>query len=207
MVLLQRCIVFLSLAVSSTWSWPQLDSGRAHAPSLPFVPRSLPVLDDTGAGATLHILQPDRPSPPAGGGESLATLPLGSTKRTLPVNDGLPGTLTLPVLRAPKPGLVSRNLEVKLENRSDVAYYAQRKKPKAPTPGGEAPSLLTLAQYSSAPRLSPSTPSSTPALTSSGSTRTARPSPRRPTRPSAAPWDTTTQTTRQPRVTRARVAS
>ncbi|UNI22933.1 hypothetical protein JDV02_008777 [Purpureocillium takamizusanense] len=45
--------------------------------------------------------------------------------REFPAVDSLPGTLTLPVIHAASPGIGKRTLEVQLENRSDVAYYAQ----------------------------------------------------------------------------------
>lgn len=51
-----------------------------------------------------------------------------------------PGVLTLPVLHSTKRGIFSRAIEVELANRSDVAYYAQRK-----------PSTIPSSQVSSAP--------------------------------------------------------
>ena len=50
--------------------------------------------------------------------------------RQLPEDDvDSPGVLTLPVLHSTKPGVWKRAIEVELANRSDVAYYAQRKTP------------------------------------------------------------------------------
>jgi hypothetical protein len=39
----------------------------------------------------------------------------------------VPGALALPVIHSTKPGIFKRAVEVQLANRSDVAYYAQRK--------------------------------------------------------------------------------
>jgi hypothetical protein len=50
-------------------------------------------------------------------------------KRKLPVDDGPIGTITLPVIHARRPVLDKRAVEVQVENRSDVSYYAQRKYP------------------------------------------------------------------------------
>lgn len=50
-------------------------------------------------------------------------------KRKLPVEDGPIGTITLPVIHAHRPVLDKRVVEVQVENRSDVSYYAQRKYP------------------------------------------------------------------------------
>jgi len=47
-------------------------------------------------------------------------------RRDFPADGGQPGTLTLPVIHAEPPRIGKRALEVQLENRSDVAYYAQR---------------------------------------------------------------------------------
>ncbi|GJN71746.1 hypothetical protein PLICBS_005814 [Purpureocillium lilacinum] len=46
-------------------------------------------------------------------------------RRDFPADGGQPGTLTLPVIHAEPPRIGKRALEVQLENRSDVAYYAQ----------------------------------------------------------------------------------
>lgn len=108
-------LVILSL-VSFVCSWPQLlfdanDVGDSLTlPVIPYAPissRSLPVVDQDNSTTTLHIPQRHR--------------------RNLPIVDDAEGILTLPVVHADKPALVSREVEVQLENRSDVAYYAKRK--------------------------------------------------------------------------------
>lgn len=70
-------------------------------------------------------------------GMSAMTLPVSHSRtmakradpeaRQLPNDNNSPGVLTLPVVRSTKPGLWKRAVEVELANRSDVAYYAQRK--------------------------------------------------------------------------------
>ncbi|KAM0471055.1 hypothetical protein ACHAPX_009625, partial [Trichoderma viride] len=46
-------------------------------------------------------------------------------KRKLPVEEGPIGTITLPIIHAARPVLDKRAVEVQVENRSDVSYYAQ----------------------------------------------------------------------------------
>lgn len=93
-------IALLAFAASST-CWPQIS---AESSKLNLVPRSLPTVDEAESLGTLHISQ----------------------RRALPVADDLDDTVfTLPIIHSPKPALVGRNLDVQLENRSDVAYYAE----------------------------------------------------------------------------------
>lgn len=94
-------------------------------------------------------------------------------KRKLPVEDGPIGTITLPVIHAHRPVLDKRAVEVQVENRSDVSYYAQREY-LMPIYTYDHPDTNTPLQQSTSelpPR--PSTPKSTPAPLSSGSTQTA----------------------------------
>lgn len=122
--MISSLLVVFSLAVTAQ-SWPQLLVDLDHAGStLPVsypVTRSLPVDDE--AAATLHIPQArsdvdDLDAP-------FHILPIDLGRRRLPVDDAT-GVLTLPVIHAAR-GLVGRSVELQLENRSDVAYYAQRK--------------------------------------------------------------------------------
>lgn len=93
-------ITLLAFAASST-CWPQIS---AESSKINLVPRSLPTVEEAESLGTLHIAQ----------------------RRSLPVSDDLDDTVfTLPILHAPKPALVGRSLDVQLENRSDVAYYAE----------------------------------------------------------------------------------
>ncbi|KAL7815579.1 acid protease [Trichoderma gracile] len=52
-------------------------------------------------------------------------LPFVKEKRKLPADDIPSGTYTLPIIHARRPQLASRAIEVQVENRSDVSYYAQ----------------------------------------------------------------------------------
>lgn len=123
-------IHILSLA-AATAAWPQNPEGSSK--SLPFSPRSLPSVQEVESIGTLHVPSklPRGHLPVVEEDETEVTLPVG-LKRHLPVAQDLPGVLTLPVIHAPKPALVGRSIEVQLENRSDVAYYAQRKFPRFP---------------------------------------------------------------------------
>lgn len=96
-------MTLLALAAVST-CWPQIPRG---SPKIDLVPRSLPTVDEAESLGTLRIAQQQK-------------------ARGLPVSEDLDDTvLTLPIVHAPKPALVGRSLDVQLENRSDVAYYAQ----------------------------------------------------------------------------------
>lgn len=97
--------------------------------------RSLPV-DDLPGGMTLPVTHKSkRVAQSAGQDEDRPwhILPVNN-KRSLPIDDEPAGMMTLPIIHAEKPGLVGRAVEVQLENRSDVAYYAQRKPPIANSP-------------------------------------------------------------------------
>lgn len=72
--------------------------------------RSLPSFENDGLAQTLHI-----PTTELSGG-------IAKRKQSRSR-----GTLSLPVVHMPKPALSRLGIEVQLENRSDVAYYAQRK--------------------------------------------------------------------------------
>ncbi|PTB65056.1 acid protease [Trichoderma citrinoviride] len=52
-------------------------------------------------------------------------LPFLKEKRKLPADDIPSGTYTLPIIHARRPKLSSRAIEIQVENRSDVSYYAQ----------------------------------------------------------------------------------
>ncbi|TFB06390.1 Candidapepsin-8 [Trichoderma ghanense] len=52
-------------------------------------------------------------------------LPFLKEKRKLPADDVPSGAFTLPIIHARRPKLASRAIEVQVENRSDVSYYAQ----------------------------------------------------------------------------------
>ncbi|KAL7809414.1 aspartic peptidase domain-containing protein [Trichoderma aethiopicum] len=52
-------------------------------------------------------------------------LPFVKEKRKLPADDIPSGTYTLPIIHARRPKLSSRAIEIQVENRSDVSYYAQ----------------------------------------------------------------------------------
>ncbi|CAH0015783.1 unnamed protein product [Clonostachys rhizophaga] len=123
-------LVGLLLWAGTAHSWPQLAPSVESASIIPYTPvsaRSLPQVDESEYSETLHIPSTRQPGLPVDEdwNEFSYTLPAGLT-RGLPNDDEVvPGTLTLPIIHATKPGLVSRSVEVKLENRSDVAYYAQ----------------------------------------------------------------------------------
>ncbi|KND90855.1 Candidapepsin-2 [Tolypocladium ophioglossoides CBS 100239] len=122
-------LVLLSLALS-VHSRPRL---RYDAQDLPVVApsaRSLPVTDSDISMGTLPVppgskrtLAGSRPS------ERRHDAPFGAlyddVRRSLPADEGSSGILTLPVIHAEFPGLDRRAVEMRLENRSDVAYYAQ----------------------------------------------------------------------------------
>ncbi|VUC34506.1 unnamed protein product [Clonostachys rosea] len=120
----------LLLWAGTVHSWPQLAPSAESTSIIPYTPvsaRSLPHVDESESSETLHIPSTRQPELPVDDDldEFSYTLPVGLT-RDLPTEDDIvPGTLTLPIVHATKPGLVSRSVEVKLENRSDVAYYAQ----------------------------------------------------------------------------------
>lgn len=126
---IQSWLGALSL-VASTTAWPQPTHGDDS--NLPLAPRSLPVVDEAEPLNVLHLIQSDwkRHLPVVEDEvESMGTLHIlqSETDETAPDadDDDSSGVLTLPVIHAPRLGLVSRDIEVQLENRSDVAYYAQ----------------------------------------------------------------------------------
>jgi hypothetical protein len=112
-----RSLILFTLAGSAR-SWPQVpefahEAGSAASLlSTENVPasRSLPSFEDDGLAQTLHIPTAE---------------PLGGIAKRKPYNGR--GALSLPVVQMPKPALSRLGIEVQLENRSDVAYYAQRK--------------------------------------------------------------------------------
>ena len=111
--------------------------GTLHLIKKPSTRRGLPTIADDGDAeslGTLHLLKPDskRALPTIaddGDAESLGTLhlikPEEEEKQKEDKKVRSAGPLTLPVIHAPKPGLLSRDIQVQLENRSDIAYYAQ----------------------------------------------------------------------------------
>lgn len=109
-------------------AWPQHVDSSSQALSPSHYPRSLPSVQEVKGGGTLHVPQVH---PRANGlpvveeDETRFTLPVG-VKRHLPQADLPAGVFTLPVIHAAAPALVGRAVEMQLENRSDVAYYAQR---------------------------------------------------------------------------------
>lgn len=124
---LHSFVCWLGLAGTIASAWPQNPEGSSST-TLPFSVRSLPSVDEVEGSGTLHLpaILP-RGLPVVDEDETEFTLPVG-LKRHLPTEQDLPhGVLTLPVIHAMKPSLVGRSVEVQLENRSDVAYYAQRK--------------------------------------------------------------------------------
>lgn len=122
-------LVLLSL-VLSVHSRPQLRHDVV-APSK----RSLPVIDGDISMGTLPVTPGSKRtfvgSEPSGTTDSapFGALLNDDVRRTLPGDEGSSGILTLPVIHAELPGLDERGVEIRLENRSDVAYYAQRKTP------------------------------------------------------------------------------
>ncbi|KAF4119801.1 Eukaryotic aspartyl protease [Geosmithia morbida] len=92
-----RSLIVLSLATSSTLASP------------PRPTRSLPIDGTDRPSSTLHI----------------ATDNGGHTLHRQEDADDIPGTLSLPVIHMPRSGLLRRDVEMQLENRSDIAYYTQ----------------------------------------------------------------------------------
>jgi hypothetical protein len=92
---------------------------REH--DLPFVKEKRSILedDDEGAAGGMTLPVPLREH----------DLPFLKEKRKLPADDIPSGTYTLPIIHARRPKLASRAIEVQVENRSDVSYYAQREYP------------------------------------------------------------------------------
>lgn len=117
----------LPLAAGIVSAWPQHADGSSQS-LLPFYRRSLPSVQEVESAGTLHVPQTHpraRGLPVVDEDETGVTLPVG-LKRHLPQEDVPAGVFTLPVIHAAAPALVGRSVEVQLENRSDVAYYAQR---------------------------------------------------------------------------------
>lgn len=120
----------LSLAtLVNSWQLSRNGSGVLGSPITPehiisnVVSRSLPVVDEYLSHGTLPVPRISRR-------DVFGNLPSDQTvelKRELPVDDVPMGLMTLPVVHVEIPSLQRRGVEVKLENRSDVAYYAQRK--------------------------------------------------------------------------------
>lgn len=88
--------------------------------------------DDGAAGAiTLPVPRPSKRDAEDQEDKPFHILPFND-KRKLPVEDGPLRTITLPIIHAHRGLLDKRAVEVQVENRSDVSYYAQRKKPTLP---------------------------------------------------------------------------
>lgn len=129
-----RLATLISFSLSA-YAWPQIRNGSelfgkaiaAEDIVAKVSPRGLPVVDKTVSMGTLPVPRlPKRDAfgksidEPKNGGVA------GETQnRGLPVDDVSPGLLTLPVIHIERPRLDRRGVEVRLENRSDVAYYAQ----------------------------------------------------------------------------------
>lgn len=104
-----------------------------HILPFPYTPNGKRAIleDDEGAAGAVTLPVP-RPPPSRRSAEDdddednkpLNILPFNA-KRKLPVEDGPIGTITLPVIHAHRPVLDKRAVEVHVENRSDVSYYAQ----------------------------------------------------------------------------------
>ncbi|OAA40976.1 secreted aspartic proteinase [Metarhizium rileyi] len=120
--------------------WPQLRNGlsfsrdelQAEDIIADVTSRGLPDVDETLSWGTLPVPQLTRPEAAGNqqatkSGEVPGFKPSqqGDVKRELSGGGISPGLMTLPVLHFERPSLDKRGLEVKLENRSDVAYYVQ----------------------------------------------------------------------------------
>ncbi|KAK2605895.1 hypothetical protein QQS21_003735 [Conoideocrella luteorostrata] len=126
-----RLATVLSLSLSA-YAWPQLRNGSdlfgqaitAESILSDVSSRGLPVVDESVSMGTL-------PVPRLSKRDAFGTLlnakrlPKDDAKRGLPVGDISPGLMTLPVVHVERPSLDRRGVEVRLDNRSDVAYYAQ----------------------------------------------------------------------------------
>ncbi|KAH6603684.1 eukaryotic aspartyl protease [Trichoderma cornu-damae] len=88
--------------------------------------RTLVVEDDDGAAGaiTLPVPRPSRRNAQDDEDKPFHILPFNS-KRKLPVEDSPSRTITLPIIHARRANLDRRAVEVQVENRSDVSYYAQ----------------------------------------------------------------------------------
>lgn len=141
MASLRFTVVVISLALSvSVHAWPQIPSEsrffgeEIRADSIVSDPssRSLPVVGESISAGTLPI-------PSLANGDALESSTTENNdnslpdslqedeKRELPEEPISPGLLTLPIVHVERPVLQKRGVEVRLDNRSDLAYYAQRK--------------------------------------------------------------------------------
>lgn len=81
--------------------------------------------DDDGADGRITLPVPQRRSEDDED-KPFHILPFNE-RRKLPVEETPSGTITLPIIHAHRGTLDKRAVEVQVENRSDVSYYAQRK--------------------------------------------------------------------------------
>ncbi|PTB38053.1 uncharacterized protein TrAFT101_011841 [Trichoderma asperellum] len=103
-----------------------------HILPFPYTPNGKRTIleDDEGAAGAVTLPVPRPPSRRSAEDDEeednkpFHILPFNE-KRKLPVEDGPIGTITLPVIHAHRPVLDKRAVEVQVENRSDVSYYAQ----------------------------------------------------------------------------------
>jgi hypothetical protein len=101
-----------------------------HILPFPYPSKRTILEDDDGAAGAITLPVPRLPSRSAEDehdeDKPFHILPFNG-KRKLPVDDGPSRTITLPVIHAHRAVLDKRAVEVQVENRSDVSYYAQRK--------------------------------------------------------------------------------
>ncbi|KAL7947027.1 aspartic peptidase domain-containing protein [Trichoderma barbatum] len=94
-----------------------------HILPYPYPSKRTILKDDDGAAGGITLPVPQRRSEDEED-KPFHILPFNE-KRKLPVEDSPSGTFTLPIIHAPRGELDKRAVEVQVENRSDVAYYAQ----------------------------------------------------------------------------------
>jgi hypothetical protein len=103
--------------------------------------RGLPSVDESESVGTLHVphfdkrdqteksedewLQDEDLDAPMHASRGLPVVEEPESMGTLNVRDDSPGFITIPIVHRERPGLIGRSVEMQLENRSDVAYYAQ----------------------------------------------------------------------------------
>lgn len=96
-----------------------------HILPFPFHSKRKILEDDDGADGRITLPVPQRRSEDEED-KPFHILPFND-KRKLPVEEVPSGTITLPIIHAHRGVFDKRAVEVQVENRSDVSYYAQRK--------------------------------------------------------------------------------